>query len=62
MNLTPAQFAERLAANDEFLILTHRRPDGDTVGCAAALAAALKKLGKTAYALENPDITSVYAD
>lgn len=62
MNLSPAQFAEHLAANDEFLILTHRRPDGDTVGCAAALAAALRKLGKTAYALENPDITSVYAD
>ncbi len=62
MNLTPAQFAERLAANDDFLILTHRRPDGDTVGCAAALTAALRKLGKTAYALPNPDVTDVYAD
>ena len=62
MNLTPAAFAERLMQNDNILVLTHRRPDGDTVGCAAALTAALRKCGKTAYALENPDITSVYAD
>lgn len=62
MSLTPEAFAQRLLANDDFLILTHRRPDGDTVGCAAALCAALRTLGKTAYALENPDITSVYSD
>ena len=62
MTLTPAAFAQRLLQNDKILVLTHRRPDGDTVGCAAALTAALRKCGKTAYALENPDITSVYAD
>lgn len=62
MTLTPTAFAERLLQNDNILVLTHHRPDGDTVGCAAALTAALRKCGKTAYALENPDITSVYAD
>lgn len=62
MQLTPEAFAQRLLENDDFLILTHRRPDGDTVGCAAALCAALRAVGKTAYALENPDITSVYSD
>ncbi len=62
MQLTPEAFAQRLLANDDFLILTHRRPDGDTVGCAAALCAALRAVGKTAYVLENPDITSVYSD
>ena len=28
---------EWLLEHDDYLILTHRRPDGDTVGCAAAL-------------------------
>lgn len=62
MTLTPSAFAARLLANDDILLLTHRRPDGDTVGCAAALCAALRAVGKTAYVLQNPDITSVYAD
>ena len=26
-----------LAARDNYLILTHKRPDGDTIGCAAGL-------------------------
>ena len=42
------------------LILTHVRPDGDTVGCAAALCRALRALGRTAYLLENPEITETY--
>lgn len=46
---------------DNFLILTHARPDGDTLGSAAALCYALTKLDKTAYVLENPDITKKYA-
>lgn len=43
-----------LKQNDNFLILTHIRPDGDTLGCGAALCRALDKLGKTAYLLKNP--------
>lgn len=49
---------------DNILILTHHRPDGDTIGCAAGLCAALRQIGKTAYMLPNPDITptnEVYA-
>jgi len=52
--------AELLAANS-ILILTHRRPDGDTTGCAGALCRGLRQLGKRAYILENPDITKRYA-
>ena len=33
-----------LNQRDHILILTHRRPDGDTVGCAAGLCAALRGL------------------
>jgi len=41
--------------------LTHRRPDGDTIGSAAALCLGLRQLGKTAYILKNPEITEKYA-
>ncbi len=51
------EMAKALAAADDFLLLTHRRPDGDTVGAAAALCAGLRKLGKRAYLLENPEVS-----
>jgi len=59
--LTFAETADWLKARDNFLILTHRRPDGDTVGCAGALAQGLREIGKTAYVLFNPEITPRYA-
>ena len=55
--LTVDQAAALLRQLDRVLILTHVRPDGDTVGCAAALCAALRALGKTAYLLDNPELT-----
>ena len=55
--LTVAETAALLRSFDNVLILTHVRPDGDTVGCAAALCAALRTLGKTAYLLPNPGLT-----
>lgn len=50
-----------LRAHDNYLILTHKRPDGDTIGCAAGLCRGLQKLGKTAYALFNEDATPLLA-
>ena len=47
-------FAEALLARDGFLILSHRRPDGDTLGSGAALCSALRRMGKTAYIYRNP--------
>jgi len=55
--LTVQETAALLKTFDNVLILTHVRPDGDTVGCAAALCAALRALGKTAYLLPNPGLT-----
>ncbi|NLA87267.1 MAG: phosphoesterase RecJ domain-containing protein, partial [Clostridiales bacterium] len=49
-----------LKARDNFLILTHRRPDGDTLGSAAGLARGLAEAGKTAYVLYNPETTARY--
>lgn len=53
--------AQWLLQRDEFLILTHRRPDGDATGCAVALCLGLRSLGKTAWIWENPQFTPRYA-
>ena len=52
--------ASLLKDKDNFLILTHTRPDGDTLCSAAALCSALRRLGKTAYLYNNPEITETY--
>jgi len=54
-DMTYEQAAQWLLERDRFLILTHLRPDGDTVGCAAGLCQALREQGKTAYVLENTE-------
>ncbi len=55
--VTLAECAERLRSADDILILTHGRPDGDTIGSGAALCALLRRLGKAAYLCPNSDIT-----
>lgn len=59
--LSPQEAAALLRRQDHILILTHRRPDGDTTGCAAGLCRALRQLGKTVWLLKNPDMTSINA-
>lgn len=49
-----------LKERDNFLVLTHRRPDGDTLGCAAGLVQGLIEAGKTAFILYNPEATKRY--
>ena len=61
MNFTVEQTGEFLKDHDGYLILTHVRPDGDTVGCAAALCRGLRDLGKTAHVLPNPETTSLFS-
>ena len=55
--LTRNETAQFLLTHDHYTILTHRRPDGDTIGSAAALCLGLRQLGKTAHVLRNPEIT-----
>ena len=59
--LTKAETAIFLMERDHFAIVTHRRPDGDTLGSAAVLCRGLRQLGKTAHILQNPEITAKYA-
>lgn len=54
------QAAELLLSKNNILILTHKRPDGDTVGSAAGLCQALREQGKTAHILPNEDATSLF--
>ena len=54
-SLTRAEAAGFLLVHENFCILTHRRPDGDTVGSAAALCRGLRSLGKTAHVFSDPD-------
>lgn len=59
--LNRTEAAAFLKQQDNFAIITHRRPDGDTLGSAALLCRGLRQLGKTAFVLENPEITPKYA-
>ena len=52
--------AAYLRAHDNYLLVTHQRPDGDTLGSASALCHALRRLGKTAYLYKNPEITESF--
>ena len=58
--LTKSECAEVLRRNDRFAIVTHRRPDGDTIGSSATLCRGLRQLGKIAHIIENPEITAKY--
>jgi phosphoesterase RecJ-like protein len=60
MRLTEQETARWLLERDRFLILTHARPDGDTLGCGTALTLALQQLGKTAWMAPNPEVAPKY--
>lgn len=45
--ITLESAAKTLLSKDKILVLTHRSPDGDTIGSGYALAMALRKLGKS---------------
>ena len=55
--MTRNECAKWLMERDNFLILTHTRPDGDTIGSASTLCLGLRQLGKTAHLLENKEVS-----
>lgn len=57
MTISFNQLLEELRAADDIIIMTHRKPDGDTLGSAAALTLCLRQMGKNAAMLKNPDLT-----
>ena len=58
--MTYTEAAAWLNAHDRYLILTHKRPDGDTIGCAAALCRGLRNLGKTAHICPGTEETHLF--
>ncbi len=59
--LNVQQMAERLCAAEDILILCHKNPDGDTIGCASALCHALEALDKNVAVLCSDPIPERYA-
>ena len=60
--MTYQEAAEFLKTHDNYLLLTHKRPDGDTIGSAAGLCEVLRRMGKTAWLLPSLDATKVFLD
>ena len=60
LSMNDREFAAALRDRDAILILSHLRPDGDTLGSGAALCSALRRMGKTAYLFPNPETTARY--
>ena len=63
--MTRLETAQCLREHDNFVILTHRRPDGDAIGSAAGLCLGLRAMGKRAWVLKNRQLTpklSPFAD
>lgn len=50
--LTSREAAAFLGERDDFVLLTHKRPDGDTIGSAALLCRGLRAMGKKAHLLK----------
>ena len=59
--LSRNECAEFLLSHDHFCILSHRRPDGDTIGSSTALCLGLRSLGKTAHVLYNEEVSERFA-
>lgn len=59
---TVNELAEWLNSHDDYLILTHRRPDGDATGSAIALCLGLRAVGRKAHIWANPQFTPRYAE
>lgn len=57
---TIIEAANWLKAHDDFLIMTHRRPDGDAIGSAVALCLGLRELGKNAEIFPNTQFTEKF--
>lgn len=51
MKIEINEAAEFLRSHDDYLILMHASPDGDTLGCGYALCTALQRIGKRAKAV-----------
>lgn len=55
------KFLKLLQENEEFLILSHEHPDGDTLGCAFALGEILRQTGKKRAFLCSDEVSTDFS-
>ena len=55
------KISDKIMASNNFFILTHKFPDGDTIGCAYALCNALLDMGKKAVVLCSDKIPDKFS-
>ncbi|MDD6488626.1 MAG: bifunctional oligoribonuclease/PAP phosphatase NrnA [Clostridia bacterium] len=60
MKITLNEAAEILLSQDNILILTHKSPDGDTIGSGYALCMGLRQLGKKANVVCSDEFSKKY--
>lgn len=60
MNISVKETAEFLVSRDNYYILTHQSPDGDTMGSGFALCYALRQMGKKANVLCSDEFPKRY--
>ncbi len=58
--ITLNEAAKSLSQNDDILVLMHKSPDGDAIGCAYGLCMALRKLGKKAMPVCSDTVSEKY--
>ena len=57
-----AEIAQELKSKDDFVLIAHISPDGDTMGSTLALLSALERMGKSAYATVDGNPPHALAD
>ena len=60
MNMNFNELREFFETHDDYLILTHRSPDGDTLGCGFGLCSVLRRMGKRANVVNNENFPVRY--
>lgn len=59
--ITLEEIGEILRQHDDYLVLMHKSPDGDAVGCAYALCGMLRNMGKKAQILCGDEIPELFS-
>ena len=60
VEITQKEAAEMLLQHDSILVLMHKSPDGDTIGCGYALCLALRACGKQAQPVCSDEVPAQY--
>jgi phosphoesterase RecJ-like protein len=59
--LNAKEAAGVLRGHESFVIMSHSDPDGDSIGSQLALASALRRIGKTAWAVADERTPAIYS-